>query len=360
MVSVALENPLLSKAAIAKKAKVSPKVVHVWLPVFLETGSVANRGVVPGPKPGSHNLGKTAAIEDGVESMRGVAGVYAPEAATSAGVSTRTMRRAAHAQGMDWGCTPRKMKLSASDKARRLEFAKQHKDGYEGIAWKDAFFVDATPVWAGVAHSASGSRKNIPTWDTVGQHKGEDESAHSLKGMAYAGICRYGATPLIFVTGTSGMKSKYVQTKGKGKGQLYDGCCAQEYKNDVVPCLRAQANTLFGDHFVQRWLYLHDRASIHNTTNTLLKKEGQPVVTDWMVKGADVNPIENAWGKLKMEVPKYIARHNIVIRDCVHFQNVLQATWKELTTDKYLQKLCTDVPARLKQVIEKQGGATRH
>ena len=275
MVSEHLRNPLLSKAAIAKKAKVSPSVVDLWLPVWHETGSVENRGVVPGPKPGSHNLGKTAAIMAGVESMRGLVGVYAAEAATSAGVSARTMRRAAHGQGMDWACKPRKMKLSESDKARRLEFAKQHKDGYAGIAWKDSFFVDATPIWAGVAHSASGSRKNIPTWDTVGQHKGEDESAHSSKVMAYAGICRYGATPLIFVTGTSGIKSKYSQTKGKDKGRLYDGCCAQEYKNDVVPRLRAQANKLFSEKRVQKWLYLHDRASIHKTTNTLLKKEGQ-------------------------------------------------------------------------------------
>lgn len=75
MVYVALGNPLLSKAAIAKKANVSPNVVQVWLLVFHETGSVANRGVVPGPKPGSHNLGKTAAIMGGVESMRGLVGV---------------------------------------------------------------------------------------------------------------------------------------------------------------------------------------------------------------------------------------------------------------------------------------------
>jgi len=90
MVSEFLRNPLLSKASIAKKAKVSPSVVQVWLPVWHETGSVENRGVVPGPKPGSHNLGKTAAIMDGVESMRGLVGVYAAEAATSAGVSART------------------------------------------------------------------------------------------------------------------------------------------------------------------------------------------------------------------------------------------------------------------------------
>ena len=79
-----------------------------------------------------------------------------------------------------------------------------------------------------------------------------------------------------------------------------------------------------------------------------------------MVRGADVNPIENAWGKLKMEVPKYIARNQVVLRDCAHFQNVLQATWKQVTTNAYLKKLCTDVPARLQQVIQKQGGATRH
>ena len=77
-----------------------------------------------------------------------------------------------------------------------------------------------------------------------------------------------------------------------------------------------------------------------------------------------MNPIENAWGKLKQEVPtKYIKRQNVVIiRDCAHFHTVLQATWKQLKTDVCvdLKTVCTDIPARLKQAIQKKGEDTSY
>lgn len=360
VVSAYEKDRTLSVRQLAKKAVVSRKVVERWLPVYIETGSVEQRDVVPGPKPGSHNLGKAASITRSVENMRGVAGVSAPEAATCAGVSARTMRRAAHRLRLVWGCKTRRMKLSTSEMKGRLAFAKSHKREYGGIAWRNAFYVDATPVWTGAAHSASGAQHNPPNWDVKGEHKGQDTCAHSSKLMAYAGICRFGATPLIFVTGTSGLLSKYRYTKGRRKDQLHDGCCGREYLNDVMPNLRKQATAMFERHRVNTWLYLHDKATIHNSANTFLQQQHQPVVTDWMVKGADVNPIENAWALLKRELPKHIQRNNIVTTDCAQFQTVLQAVWKKITTEKYLKRLCSDVPKRLEEVIKKQGGATRH
>ena len=349
-----------SMSAIAKKAGVTPKVATRWLPVYKKTGSVEERDVVPGPKPGSHNLAKTAIITQGVESMRGIAGVSAGEAAACAGVHPATMRRAAHRTGLTWGCKTRRMKLSASDRKRRLAFAKSHTHKYDGIAWRNAFYVDATAVWTAAAHSASGAQQNPPNWDFKHQHKGQDTSAHSSKLMAYAGICRYGATPLIFVTGTSGMTSKYLYLKGRREGQPHVGCCGREYLNDVMPKLREQATAMFARHRVHQWLYVHDRAPTHKSANTFLQRQNKAVVTDWMVSGADVNPIENAWAELKREVPKHIERNNIVIADCAHFQTVLQTVWKNITTEKYLKSLCTDVPKRLREVIEQQGGGTRH
>ena len=81
----------------------------------------------------------------------------------------------------------------------------------------------------------------------------------------------------------------------------------------------------------------------------------------YRLDGTDVNTIENAWGKLKMELPTYFKSHDIVIRNGAHFQIVLQATWEHVTTYDYLKTLCTTGDSkRLLQVIQKQGRATSY
>ena len=330
-----------SAHTIAKEAKVSKDLASRTILRWNEAATILPKR--PGPKVGSHMRGKTDDIIAGLRLMKGRRGVSARIAGRVAGVSDKTMRRAAHALGMDYATGPKQDPMTTEMKQERCKFARAHPTAYEGILWRDALYVDSAPLYMQMTKG----KKGMPTWDTRGKHEGDEVHAHSQKVMVYAGISQHGPTSIVTVTGTSGQNSKYNHQKGKKKGTPYDGCCAQEYRDDVVPQLRADAARLFEG---KQYLYVHDKASIHKTTNTKLKNEKQPIVHDWPTQGYDCMPIENAWSMLQTEVWR-----RGPYGDFKKFKGQVTQAWKAVMTKDVCKKLCRSVPDRMRKIVKVKG-----
>ena len=336
-----------SLRTIAAKAGVDPKTVRRTIARFEEDGTLETKP--PGPKQGSHPKGTAKAIHFAVLKMKGRRGVSARAAAAMAGVSDKTVRRAAHEAGMDFAVGPRTTRLTDKQRKDRLDFASRHAREYHGIPWRRALYVDATPLYMGMTKGRKGM---AATWDKHGKHPPVQVEGHSAKVMAYGGITARGPTPLYFVTGTTGVKSAHKYKKGERRGTPYIGCCADEYKL-VAKKLQADGRRLLGS--VEPYLYVHDNASIHKSTNTMFKREGQPVVDDWPTKMMDCNPIENAWGILDRDVWKAGPYTNMA-----NFKNAIKRSWARTMTADMCNKLCRGVPKRLKLVKEAKGAKIRH
>lgn len=342
VIGIYIVNRQYNRQTIARKADVDVGTVRRTIERYESTGSVTPRRT--GPKLGSHMRGKGDAIARAIAAMEGKRGIDAKAAAKIVGVCHRTIRRAAHATDVVCISLGAKGKLTEKQKTQRLSFAKAHKDNYEGIAWRDGLYVDAAPMYMQLARG----KKGYPYWARRGTHTASTRVTASAKVMVYGGISRHGATHLVFVTGTSGQPSKYKYTKGKKKGVLHDGCCGNEYRLDVVPEMLSAATRLFKD---ERFLYVHDRASIHQSTNTMLRQKGQPVVDDWPSAGYDVMPIEHTWADLQKEVWR-----NGEFTELNVFKEAITVAWEKVTTLEYCKKLCKIVPQRLRNVIKANGG----
>lgn len=327
---------------IARKARVDPHTVKRTLTRWREDSTIDTKH--PGPKPGSHTKGKQEAINEALLLMIGRGGLTAKMAAAHAGVSEKTMRRAAHYADITYDTGRRKATLSEEQRLERLGFARKYKAGHTGISWRRGFYVDSTPVYMAVTR---GKQWVAGHWNWAGLHPQLEVEAHPAKLMIYAAICAQGATTLHIVTGTTDQVSEYKYAKGAYKGTPHRGCCGPEYKV-VARALQQEGNHLLGTN--EPWLYVHDKASIHNVVNTMFKQEGQAVVADWPAKGFDINVIENAWSMLQRDVWQrgpYL--------DMAEFKAAVQESWQATMTQDVCKKLCRGVPSRLKQIIAKKG-----
>lgn len=300
----------------------------------------------PGPKRGSHHKRTEEAIASAVRDIQGIHGCTLKQASLRHRISISTIRRAAHKAGLTYASGSRGRRFTESEEANRLAFARAHVDGYAGIPWKDGAYVDATPLYACAVRGKSAPK----FWARVGTHGTVATYAHSQKAMVYSVITRHGAGPLVYTTGTTGMNSKYIKPRGRKGGTPYDGCCAAEYKNDVLPTLRDHCERTFGN---TPWLYVHDRASIHRSANTQLRTDGQPHVCDWPTKGYDIMPIENAWATLQDEVAK--RRQEGRFTSMAAFKRCINQAWEDVMTPEYCAKLVGSVRRRLQKVKKEKG-----
>ena len=320
------------------------RTVHAVISQWESTGKTTPS--TPGPKRGSHQQRTEEGIATTVHDMTGKSGCTLKQASLRHNISVSTTRRAAHKAGVSYGSGKRGRQFTEAEKANRLAFARRHEAGYAGIAWKDGAYPYATPLYA----SAVRGKSTPKFWARAGEHGTVATYGHSLKAMVYACITRHGPGPLVYTTGTSNQQSMYKRTSGKQAGTPYDGCCGAEYKNDVLPTLRAHCQGVFGN---TPWLYVHDRASIHSSANTQMRNDGQPHVADWPTKGYDIMPIENAWSALQEEVAK--RRPEAGFRSMMAFKACIDEAWLHVMTPAYCKKLVGSVRGRLKKVKGAKG-----
>ena len=166
---------------------------------------------------------------------------------------------------------------------------------------------------------------------------------------AYMGICKWGTTKLMFVTGTHKQVSKYIDSKSK---RLYRGVGQDEY-NDVIKGLwLPEGNRLFqhSGKWSDNWQLQQDNATAHTTSkNIAFIAANVPggSFLKWPANSPDLSPIETVWAWMDAKLKKHYKPKNVEeLKEC------LEKVRQSIPTD-YLEalfggmgdrmRLCTDL-----------------
>src|ERR1700741_2170449 len=101
---------------------------------------------------------------------------------------------------------------------------------------------------------------------------------------------------------------------------------------------------------------MQDNVRCHTSAET---KEwfrvNQVKVIDWPSRSPDINPIENLWGWLVRRV----SRGGPQFDNIPQLKEAIREAWNEVPPE-LLRRLIDSVPARLKEVIQANGGSTSY
>lgn len=106
-------------------------------------------------------------------------------------------------------------------------------------------------------------------------------------------------------------------------------------------------------------VYQHDRSPVHtaNCVKNWFRVNGDVDLLDWPPKGADLNPMEHVWA----EMEKIIRNRRPAPNTKAALSEAVQDAWEELSqNNRFIKKLVTSVPRRLKAVVEEGGNWTRY
>ena len=226
----------------------------------------------------------------------------------------------------------------------------------------DSAIFTSDPTYKSNLGRAWGPRGDPPDQDVT--------QAPRWKVHAYAGITRFGATPLLEVTGTS-----VAATRPRGRprkpaaapanapaaapapaaataaatAEDHRGVTAHEYRTKVLPHLLSHGKSLFESNGCGRWVFQHDGARIHTTKDT---PKGRPtrqvienitsVLDEWPPSSPDLSPIERLWatakGKLEQKDWDSLASFKAAVheawaeaatpRACASIMGGLRRTWE--------------------------------
>lgn len=331
---------------IAKKLKLPRSTVAFRLKRFKETGVVHD-------KPGrgrkrlltGEKLAKTLELitDTRYGSSTRVANALNLAYPQSKRVSPRTVRRRVREAGFRFRSRRAIPYITAMQAQKRLKFCLAHRDtDWKRIAMSDSKIFQL--------HSPTGRQ-----WQRAGESNGEPTPKHSDKVHVYGAVTYKGKSNLVFVTGTTGKRSKYINPK---TNQLHTGVQAREYqdvvKDDLVPSLKCLYH---GTPYAHNWRFQQDGAPAHTAKGSKrLVNQLAPggLLENWPPNSPDLNWIENVWAWMEGEL-----RKRPVCRDVEHLKEVLLDIW-DAVPDSMLQNCVNSMRHRMEQVIELNGGYTGH
>lgn len=212
--------------------------------------------------------------------------------------SARTFSRHLRAVKFGFNSARKVLMLSASQKAKRLAWAKEHLRK----PFSSWLFTDSKIF---MLHRAAG-KVGVRVWYPPGCRPTCAVPKHSLGLHGYIGVSKHGVTRIIWVTGGGSQKSRYIDPR---TSKPYKGLCAEEYQNDVLPKLIHDGNILFAANSVKGadWIFQQDNAPSHTAIGTKeLLQELKPNCVEfaWPANSPDLSWVENlwAWAARRVEV----------------------------------------------------------
>lgn len=243
-------------------------------------------------------------------------------------VSTKTIRRRLHENNLKSRVSIKKPMITAKNKKKRLEFAKNHIDKPISF-WKNVIWSDESKF------ELVGKKRRRKIWRKTGEALLDK---HTTKTVKFGGGS-------IMVWGCFSWHSI-------GNLQKIDGIMdARYYIRILEKNLEESANKM---NIGGEYIFMQDNDPKHTAGVTKRYFERKAInLLDWPPQSADLNPIENLWGMLDSKVPPS-GRTN----QNVFFEN-LQTAWNELSPN-LLQKLVESMPRRLQAVLNARGGNTKY
>lgn len=139
----------------------------------------------------------------------------------------------------------------------------------------------------------------------------------------------------------------------KGRGGLYFLPKNVTMKGaNYIDVLRGHMLPFYQIHSCE--LFMHDGAPAHRSraVKTFLNQQNIEVL-DWPGNSPDLNPIENAWNKMKNDLAKSRPTSIVTLKE------TLKKMW--LTMDlSYFENLATSMPKRIQQVLKTRGNMTKY
>ena len=245
-----------------------------------------------------------------------------------------------------WG-SPSKA-LTAGIVEKRLAFAHTHS--------KSSFAEVLVTDRVRLAYTFPGTRVKRCHWIYKGQRVYAFKPNHPSGVNLYAGISRFGKTRLYLVSGTTGLRTPYVNKAGQPARNI----TTAEYSDVLLKGMLPDGDMIFRQQGITTWKLQQDNDPCHRAGSMQaleqFNQQGRHHVTllqDWPPNSPDLSPIENLWGILQDRVNS---------RGCTTFQQFKAAVFEEW--DKVdlplLQSLMGSMNSRGQLCVKANGGKIRY
>ena len=246
-------------------------------------------------------------------------------------VSTKTVRRYLHGNGVNNYVAISKPHLSKKNLRARMRWAKKHTQ-WSNEEWNRTIFSDESSF----ALRPTSLRKTV--WREANQRYHPSNIVPTFKSgyvslSVWAAFSARGRTPLIKIEGT---------LKQERYKEILD--------SELVPFISKHYGNTDSVVFQQDNCGPHKAKSV----SSFLYEKGIEVMC-WPAQSPDLNPIENAWAYLK----RRLRQHRPYPRNVAELFDVMQHEW-QLIPDSYFIKLVESMPTRATLVKLNKGASTKY
>jgi hypothetical protein len=237
--------------------------------------------------------------------------------------------------------------LTARTKAQRLAFcrANMRRD------WSRVLFTDRKRF----SFTFPGTSVKRVQWLRQGERRTAFRPNKPMVVNLYAGVSKLGVTKPHLVTGTSNLRSAYLNMKGQPARNI----SMHEYRDVLAKTLLPGGKQLAGNGGLAAWVLQQDNDPTHPRAAaqaiSAWNRTGNGAVTllqGWPPNSPDLSPIENAWGIVQAKVDA------AGCTSFADFKSTVEREWAKLPR-KICRNLIESMRARLEACVAANGDQTR-